>query len=58
MKTKEQCLLDRIMSNIEYGRNPRLVNVLTSVYNQGKNYLADCSSLFAYIKNNISPPLI
>ena len=42
MKTKEQCLLERIMSNIEYGRNPRLVNVLTSVYNQGKNYLSDC----------------
>ena len=41
MKTKEQCLLERIMSDIEYGRNPRLGEVLVNAYNAGKKYSSD-----------------
>ena len=41
MKTKAQCLLDRIMSDVEYGRNPRLGEVLVNAYNAGKKYSSD-----------------
>lgn len=41
MKTKAQCLLERIMSDIEYGRNPRIGEVLVNAYNAGKKYSSD-----------------
>lgn len=41
MKTKAQCLLERIMSDVEYGRNPRLGEVLVNAYNAGKKYSSD-----------------
>ena len=41
MKTKAQCLLERIMSDIEYGQNPRLGEILTNAYNAGKKYSSD-----------------
>lgn len=41
MKTKAQCLLERIMSDVEYGRNPRIGEVLVNAYNAGKKYSSD-----------------
>ena len=41
MVTKEQCLLDRILDEIEYGRNPQMVNQLVKSYNAGKQYISE-----------------
>lgn len=41
MKTKAQCLLERIMSNIEYSGNHRLGEMLVHSYNAGKKYSSD-----------------
>lgn len=41
MKTKAQCLLEKILNEVEYGRNPRLGEILTNAYNVGKKYSSD-----------------
>ena len=41
MKTKAQCLLERIMSDIEYGRNPGLAKEVIHSFNLGKKYSSD-----------------
>ena len=41
MKTKAQCLFERIMSNIEYGNNTRLGEMVIQSYNAGKKYSSD-----------------
>lgn len=41
MATKEQCLLDRVLSELDYGRNDRLAQYVLAAYNQGKRYASD-----------------
>jgi len=41
MVTKEQCLVDRILGELEYGRNDRLAQYVLAAYNQGKRYASD-----------------
>ena len=41
MVTKEQCLLDRVLDELEYGRNDRLAQYVLAAYNQGKKYASD-----------------
>ena len=41
MVTKEQCLLDRVLDELEYGRNNRLAQYVLAAYNQGKKYASD-----------------
>lgn len=41
MVTKEQCLLDRILSVIEYGRNGRIAKYVLATFNEGKKYTSD-----------------
>ena len=41
MVTKEQCILDRVLSEIGYGRNYRLAQYFTAAYNQGKKYISE-----------------
>ena len=41
MVTKEQCLLDRVLDEMEYGRNDRLAQYVLAAYNQGKKYASD-----------------
>ena len=41
MKTKAQCLLERIMSDIEYGRNPGLAKEVIHSFKLGKKYSSD-----------------
>ena len=41
MVTKEQCLLDRVLSVLDYGRNDRLVQYVLAAYNEGKKYASD-----------------
>ena len=41
MVTKEQCLLDRVLDEMEYGRNDRLAQYVLAAYNQGKRYASD-----------------
>lgn len=41
MKTKAQCLLEKILSEVEYGRNPRLGEQVVHSYNAGKKYASD-----------------
>ena len=41
MVTKEQCLLDRVLNELDYGRNDRLVQYVLAAYNQGKKYASD-----------------
>ena len=41
MKTKAQCLLERILSDVEYGRNPGLAKELIHSFNLGKKYSSD-----------------
>lgn len=41
MVTKEQCLLDRVLAEMEYGRNDRLAQYVLDAYNQGKKYASD-----------------
>ncbi len=41
MVTKEQCLLDRIISVIEYGRNNRIAKYVLAAFNEGKKYTSD-----------------
>ena len=48
MVTKEQCLVNRILEEIGYGRAPELAQTVVTMYNQGKNYLSDC----VFINNN------
>lgn len=41
MVTKEQCLLDRVLNELDYGRNDRLAQYVLAAYNQGKKYASD-----------------
>ena len=41
MKTKAQCLLEKILNEVEYGRNPRLGEQVMHSYNVGKKYSSD-----------------
>lgn len=41
MVTKEQCLLDRVLDEMNYGGNDRLTQYVLSAYNQGKKYASD-----------------
>ena len=41
MVTKEQCLLNRVFAELEYGRNDRLAQYVLAAYNQGKRYASD-----------------
>ena len=41
MVTKEQCLLDRVLNESDYGRNDRLAQYVLAAYNQGKKYASD-----------------
>lgn len=41
MVTKEQCLVDRVLEELEYGRNDRLAQYVLAAYNQGKKYASD-----------------
>lgn len=41
MVTKEQCLLDRVLDEMEYGRNDRLAQYVLAAYNEGKKYASD-----------------
>ena len=41
MKTKAQCLFERIMGDIEYGRNPGLSRQVIQSFNAGKKYASD-----------------
>ena len=41
MVTKEQCLVDRVLEELEYGRNDRLAQYVLAAYNQGKRYASD-----------------
>ena len=41
MKTKALCLFERIMSDIEYGRNPGLAREVIHSFNLGKKYSSD-----------------
>lgn len=41
MVTKEQCLLDRVLSELDYDRNDRLAQYVVAAYNQGKKYASE-----------------
>lgn len=41
MVTKEQCLLERVLQELDYGRNDRLVQAVVAAYNAGKRYASD-----------------
>lgn len=41
MVTKEQCLVDRVLEELEYGRNDRLAQYVLAAYNEGKRYASD-----------------
>ena len=41
MVTKEQCILNKILEEINYGRGPRLTQYVLAAYNQGKRYASD-----------------
>ena len=41
MVTKEQCLLQKVLDEVGYGRNPRLVEYVLASFNQGKRYSSD-----------------
>ena len=41
MVTKEQCLLSRVLDELEYGGNDRLAQYVLAAYNQGKRYASD-----------------
>lgn len=41
MVTKEQCLLDRVLDEMNYGGNDRLTQYVLTAYNQGKKYASD-----------------
>ncbi len=41
MVTKEQCLLKKIMDELSYGGDPKLVEYVVASYNQGKQYASD-----------------
>ena len=36
MVTKEQCLLEKILDEVDYGRNQRMIDQLVKSYNAGK----------------------
>ena len=41
MVTKEQCLLEKILDEVDYGRNQRMIDQLVKSYNAGKQYLSE-----------------
>ena len=41
MVTKEQCLIDCVLDEMEYRGNERLVQYVLAAYNQGKKYVSD-----------------
>lgn len=41
MVTKEQCLLDRVLEEMEFGDNAKLAQYVLAAYNQGKKYASD-----------------
>lgn len=41
MVTKEQCLLDKVLNELEYNRNERLTQYVLNMFNQGKKYVSD-----------------
>ena len=41
MVTKEQCLLDQALNELEYDRNERLTRYILNAYNQGKKYVSE-----------------
>ena len=36
MVTKEQCILDKILDELNYGHNERLAEYIVAAFNQGK----------------------
>lgn len=41
MVTKEQCLLQKVLDEVSYGRNQRLIDYVLAGFNQGKKYSSD-----------------
>lgn len=41
MVTKEQCLLNQVLNELEYDRNERLRQYIVNIYNQGKKYASE-----------------
>lgn len=41
MVTKEQCLLNKALEQIDYDRNQRLIQAIANIYNYGKKYSSD-----------------
>lgn len=41
MVTKEQCLLEKILDEVDYGRNQRMIDQLVKYYNAGKQYISE-----------------
>ena len=41
MVTKEQCLLNQVLKELEYDRNERLTQYVINIYNQGKEYVSE-----------------
>ena len=41
MVTKEQCLLNKALEQIDYDRNQRLIQAIVNIYNYGKKYSSD-----------------
>jgi hypothetical protein len=41
MVTKEQCLLQKVLDEVSYGRNQRLIDFVLAGFNQGKKYSSD-----------------
>lgn len=41
MVTKEECLLNQVLNELEYDRNERLTQYVINTYNQGKEYASE-----------------
>ena len=41
MVTKEQCLLEKVLDEVSYGKNQRLIDYVVAGFNQGKKYSSD-----------------
>ena len=41
MVTKEQCLLNKALEQVDYGRNQKLIQTIVKIYNYGKQYVSE-----------------
>ena len=55
MVTKEQCLFERLMDEVSYGRDQKIIQAVVNVYNQGKKYASDM--LFVNDENGLDQGL-